>query len=170
MRRPKLLYKRIFWFRCSDYQEWLQNLRVRGSHIKTRLIYSTLYEGGLLTPSDRKLFSVYDSFLRLDIHQNKADINSKFQCKLPRDYYFSRLNPYVAEHDLFSKYFRPLYSSHLKRTGYVQDSSVQVFEVSKSSLIAQALQLSRQCGVKPSYLVNMEVSDIEIYINSLHSY
>ena len=79
--------------------------------------------GGLLTPSDRKLFSVYDSFLRLDIHKNKADINSKFQCKLPRDYYFSRLDPYVAEHDPFSKYFRSLYSSYLKRTGFVQDIS-----------------------------------------------
>ena len=170
MRRPKLFYKRIFWFRCSDYQEWLQNPRVRGSHIKTRLIYSTLYEGGLLTPSDRKLFSVYDSFLRLDIHENKADINSKFQCKLPRDYYFCRLDPYVAEHDPFCKYFRPLYSSHLKRTGLVQDSSEQVVKTSKSSLVAQALQLSRQRGVKPPYLANMDVSDIEIYINSLHSY
>ena len=49
-------------------------------------------------------------------------------------------------------------------------NSEKVVKISKSSLIAQALQLSRQHGVKPPYLVNMEVSDIEIYINSLHLY
>lgn len=169
LRRPKLHYKRIFWFRCSDYQEWLQSPRVRGNHFKTRFLYSTIYEGGFLTAADRQLFKIYDSFLRLDIYQNTANINTKFQCKFPRDYYFNRLELYFSERDPLTIDFQPLWGWYRKKKT-VQDSSGQVQNnISKSVLIAQALQLSRKYNIKPPYLASMKPLDIKKFINSLHA-
>ena len=168
MRRPKLIYKRIFWFRCSDYQDWLNNPRARGNHLKTRFVYSTIYEGGLLTAADRRLFEVYDSFLRLDIHANTADINTMYQCKLSQDYYFKRLSQYFPQHDPLSKDYEPLWGWY-RRKKSVLDSPRQMEDdkLSKTQLIAIALQKSREQKIKPPYFARMETYQIKEFIKNI---
>lgn len=165
MRRPKLYYKRIFWFRCSDYQEWLQNPRARGSHIKTRYIYSTVYEGGLLNAADRQLFKVYDSFARLDKVYGGALINSMFQCKLPKDYYF-RLLHYFPQFDPFSKKYEPLYCYYRKIKVAIKSNNVHHLELDKPALIKQALDISRSKNIKAPYFRGMTEQAIKQFIDN----
>ncbi len=66
MRRPKLRWKRIYWMKAYDYNEWLNNPRDRTSHWKTRLAHSFDYEGGALNRADKRLFDAFNSFARLD--------------------------------------------------------------------------------------------------------
>lgn len=82
MRRPKLVYKRIYWFTAADYFAWSQNIRDRGSHFKTRFAYACDYEGGRLTKADKRLFNVFDSFARLDYKATTDRVRSSLQCPL----------------------------------------------------------------------------------------
>lgn len=167
MRRPKLHYKRIFWFRCSDYQEWLQNPRARGNHIKTRFLYATIYEGGFLSTADRQLFKVYDSFARLDKKYGGAKINTMFQCKLPRDYYF-RLLHYYPQFDPLSKKYEPLYCYYYKPKNLKQNLASHQIN-NNTNLVGLALSLARKHNLKPPYLRGMTEVAIKQYIAKLQS-
>ena len=164
MRRPKLFYKRIFWMRCNDYIEWQKNTRVRGNHIKTRLIYATVYEGGLLTKSDRQLFNIYDSFKRLDKEYDGSLINTYWQCKLPRDYYFERLSIYYSQNDPLSKDYQPLWGWYKKQKSLQKLSPIQQQDFNKSDLIREALRIARRNNLKPPYFKSMSVDEINQYI------
>ncbi len=175
MRRPKLLYKRIFWFRCSDYHEWQNNPRVRGNHFKTRFVFSTIYEGGLLSTLDKKIFEIFDSFKRLDKKHSGDRIETYWQCKLAKDYYFQRLICYVSERDPLSKKYQPLWGYYAREKPL---KTQQVFNkldealsdmnsegvVSKTELIAQALGVARKAKVKPPYFKNMSEQEIAAFI------
>lgn len=69
LRRPRLVYKRIYWFKDEDYNFWIQNVKDRTSHFRTRFAYAFLYEGGFLTKQDKMVFSVFNSFDRLDVRE-----------------------------------------------------------------------------------------------------
>ena len=169
MRRPKLHYKRIYWFRCSDYQQWLYNPRVRGNHIKTRLIFATIYEGGFLSVADKLLFLIYDSFARLDKSHGGANIQTMFQCKLPKDYYFNLPN-YRPQHDPMSKKYEKHYCTYKinKRNKTVKQQQ-QNKQLNTQELIKLALQTARQSNVKPPYFKKMNDADILAFINKCKS-
>ena len=158
--------------RCNDYVEWQRNTKVRGNHVKTRLIYATLYEGGFLTKADKQLFNIYDSFKRLDKQYHTALINTYWQCKLPFDYYFDKLSNYYREADPLSKYYQPLWGWYrkLKKQPLYQPSIIDnLTTFNKSQLIKQALQIARSNNVKPPYFKSMPVSEIVKYISTNNS-
>lgn len=76
LRRPKLTYKRIYWFKDEDYNFWLQNVRDRTSHFRTRFAYAFLYEGGFLSKQDAMVFALFNSFDRLDARQQTDHIRA----------------------------------------------------------------------------------------------
>lgn len=76
MRRPRLVYKRIYWFTDEDYNFWLQNTRDRTSHFRTRFAYAFKYEGGFLSKSDKQIFGAFNSFDRLDLNVQKDHVRS----------------------------------------------------------------------------------------------
>ena len=164
MRRPKLFYKRIFWFRSSDYQEWLKNPRARGNHVKTRLIYATIYEGGMLTFFDKELFKIYNSFKRLDKEYGGALINTFHQCKLPRDYYFQRLSDYSSIEDPFSKDYQSLWGWYLPIRKKQLQNNIKFIGKSKTELVSTALSISRGKNMKAPYFKNMSVEQIQNFI------
>ena len=165
MRRPKLIYKRIFWFRCSDYQEWMKNFSVKGNHIKTRLIYSTFYEGGFLTVADKKLFEIYDSFKRLDKNHDVPNINTYWQCKLPKDYYFQKLGCNYSEiDDPYSNKNQPLWGWYLKNKSKKAQQINNYNFTNKADLISVALKISRNKNISPPYFKNMDSKQIQEFI------
>lgn len=169
MRRPKLYYKRIFWFRCSDFQEWLRNPRARGNHIKTRLVYSTLYEGGFLTPADRQVFKIYDSFKRLDKKFDGALIETYWQCRLPKNYYYE-LTFYHPELDPVHKKYQPVWGWYrkLKKSEeiVINKNSVQSLNKTKTELISLALTVARRKNIKPPYFKSMDDNSIRQFIEN----
>ena len=166
MRRPKLFYKRIFWFRSSDYQEWLKNSRARGNHLKTRLIYATIYEGGMLDSFDKQLFKIYDSFKRLDKKYGGALINTFYQCKLSKDYYFQRLSDYSSVNDPFSKDYQPLWGWYLSINKKQKQNNNIKLTISKTELVSSALSISRLKNIKAPYFKNMSVEQIQNFIKT----
>lgn len=83
MRRPRLVYKKIYWFKDEDYNFWIQNIKDRTSHFRTRFAYAFLYEGGFLSKSDRLVFDMFNSFDRLDIRESSDHIRAP-SCDLIR--------------------------------------------------------------------------------------
>ena len=172
MRRPKLVYKNIYWFRSSDYQEWKNNPRDRGNIFKTRFAYATQTESGFLTKSDKQLFNIYDSFKRLDKKYDGALINSYFQCRFPKDYYFDKLGKnYESVNDPLSRFY--IYNPPVLEKSESQISSqlfnkknldVIINSNDKSSLIKEALNISRKKHLKPPYFKSMDVESIKNYI------
>lgn len=171
MRRPKLKYKKIFWFRCSDYQLWLANPKARGSFLKTKFVFSTIYEGGLLSPSDKRLFDVYDSFDRLDNSTKHVNIRSLHVCKLPIDYYFERLNNYTLAIDPLSKHYDSSIFPKYVPSPVVASSESNLVRrqnfssTSRKQLIGRALKSCRANNIKPPYFKNMTIEQIKSYIN-----
>ena len=172
MRRPKLVYKTIYWFRSCDYQEWKNNSRVRGNPIKTRFAFATQTESGFLSESDKQLFKIYDSFKRLDKKYDGSLINTMWQCKLPRDYYFNRLGLlYLSENDPLSKdyvYSPPIFVRKKKDIVDRNDKSLGVEILksnSKSALIKEALNIARRNHLKAPYFKAMKVEQIRDYIS-----
>jgi hypothetical protein len=82
LKRPRLFWKKIYWFTADDYCHWLMNIRDQTSHFKTRFAYSFQYEGGLLNQADRKLFDCFNSFSRLDYELPKDRIRLTFSSPL----------------------------------------------------------------------------------------
>lgn len=80
LRRPKLHYKRIYWFKAADYNDWIEDRRARTSHFKTRFQFCCDYEGGFLNQSDRVLFDCFNSFARLDEVSPYASVHSSQEC------------------------------------------------------------------------------------------
>lgn len=164
MRRPKLFWKRVYWFRASDYMHWLSNIKDRGSHFKARFAYGFKYEGGLLTPSDKQLFKVFDSFSRLDRVRSGAKIVSMHQCRLPRDYYFERLlnyhpalDPFSPKHQFEFGWFRRVKLPAAKFPG-------QDFPLDRSALIRRALALARSKGLSAPYFKDLPEYEIQKFI------
>ena len=174
MRRPKLFWKRIFWFRCSDYQEWLRNPRAKGNHIKTRLVWATIYEGGMLSDLDRKIFNIFDSFKRLDKRHGGDKIETYWQCKLPKNYYFEKLSLYLPQLDPLSKEYESLwgyYSKQLTKAQRVLKNLDKVLAdtdkvVTKTELIAQALSVARRKKIKAPYFKSMSEEQIKRFIEN----
>lgn len=173
MRRPKLFYKRIFWFRCSDYHEWQHNPKARGNHFKTRFVYSTIYEGGLLSPADKMIFNIFDSFKRLDKKYDGSDIKTIWHCNLPKDYYFQRLLCYVPQRDPLSKDYQSLWGYYSKRKSLKKQQVLNKLDkalsdtdkfVTKTELIAQALSVARRNKIKAPYFKSMSEQEIQDFI------
>lgn len=165
LRRPKLAWKKIYWFRAADYNHWLQNTKDRGSHLKARFAYAFKYEGGLLTPSDRQLFNVFNSFARLDkVTAGESKIITRWHCKLPKDYYFNKFSNYCPQLDPFSKLYQPLYGWY-HRVVVVEKIEI-VPSSSRSSLIKKALALSRSKGISAPYFKSMPEIEIHKFISS----
>lgn len=76
MRRPKLVYKKIYWFKDEDYNFWLQNVKDRTSHFRTRFAYAFLYEGGFLSATDKMVFGMFNSFDRLDVREQRDHVRA----------------------------------------------------------------------------------------------
>lgn len=164
LRRPRLFWKRIYWFRAADYFYWLQNPRDRGSHFKARFAYSFKYEGGLLSPADKQLFNVFNSFSRLDkASSSVAKIVMRGRCMLPKDYYFERLESYKSEFDPFSHCYQPLWGYWCKVSRSVSPSIVPV---DRSTLIRQALALARSRGISAPYFKDLPESEVRKFISS----
>jgi hypothetical protein len=66
LRRPKLVYKQIYWLSSEDYNILLRNPRDMSNPFKLRWAYAAKSDNGWLTLSDRLLFEVFNSFRRLD--------------------------------------------------------------------------------------------------------
>lgn len=175
MKRPKLHWKAIHWFRASDYQDWLNNPRDRSNSLKTRFQYATKTENGLLSIADKMIFSIFDSFTRLDFLNplsfqsvNKSSfVFTKWHCKLPKDYYFSRLLLYSPRLDPFSKIYQPL-CGYWRRSAKKKLESVWGVEApNKNSLIREAIQLVKKKGIKSApRFKDMELSELQHWINS----
>lgn len=82
LRRPRLHYKRIYWFKAADYNDWVEDRRARTSHFKTRFSFCCDYEGGFLNQSDRVLFGCFNSFARLDEVSPQASIHTNQECRI----------------------------------------------------------------------------------------
>ena len=170
MRRPKLLYKVIYWFRCSDYQEWKNNPRDRGNPFKTRFSYATQTESGFLSKADKQLFSIYDSFKRLDKKYDGALINTMYQCKLPKDYYFNYLDDYCSKRDPLSRFYEPENIQYFRRRKKIKvvENSLEgkpiALKKDKSLLIREALNIARRNQIKAPYFKSMDVAEIKEYI------
>lgn len=161
LRRPKLFWKRVYWFRASDYMHWLSNVKDRGSHFKARFAYGFKYEGGLLTPADQQLFKVFDSFSRLDRVRSGVTIHTMHSCKLPKDYYLQRLENYHSEFDPLSKKYQELFGwFRLAVAPKIPINDV----VDRSVLIKQALALARRKGISAPYFKSMAESEIQKFI------
>ena len=165
LRRPRLAWKRIYWFRAADYMNWLQNTKDRGSHLKARFAYSFKYEGGFLSPSDRQLFNVFNSFARLDKASiGQSQIITRWHCKLPNDYYFNKLPNYYKELDPFAKCYQPLYGWYRRVISPI--SEVKATSLNRSSLIKKALAIARSKGISAPYFKSMEELEIRRFIAS----
>ncbi|MGK7893255.1 MAG: hypothetical protein AB4372_06400 [Xenococcus sp. (in: cyanobacteria)] len=165
MRRPKLVYKVIYWFRCSDYQQWKDDPRVRGNPFKTRFAFATITESGFLTECDKYIFNIYDSFKRLDKEYGGALINTMYQCKLPKDYYFERFGSlYISQNDPLSKNYVYDPPKVLKKKSDDRSGEVSSESLDKSSLIKQALDIARKNNIRPPYFKAMKVEDIKGFI------
>lgn len=170
LRRPRLFWKRVYWFRAADYFRWLHNPLDYGSHFKARFAYAFMYEGGPLTFADKQLFKCFDSFSRLDVkHLKKTPlIKTLHRCDLSKDYYLDRLNIYCRELDPMSKFYQPfygIYSKNLKlQTSY--DNPVVESAFSRTALIRQALSLARNKGITAPYLKTMDDKQIQSFIRS----
>jgi Zonular occludens toxin (Zot) len=156
LRRPKLIYKRIYSFNAWDYNEWINNPRARSSHFKTRFTYSFAYEGGFLTPSDRMLFKAFNSFARLDSSVSHS---------------LSTLRRYdFSIQDLARFHFdRPALDSVPPLLGtsesVVVDSCLPSFD--RRSAIASILSFHRSKGTKPPYLQPMSDGKIKLMYEQL---
>lgn len=167
LRRPKLFWKRIYWFRAADYQYWQQNARDRGSHFKARFAYGFKYEGGLLTPSDKQVFNIFNSFSRLDRARpgSVAKIVMRCRCVLPSDYYFNLLAAdYHPSLDPFSRCYQPEYGWFRSRSrpSPLSDQPVE----QRSSLIRRALGIARAKGVSAPFFKDMPEAEIHSFIRS----
>lgn len=168
MRRPKLFWKRVYWFRASDYQHWQQNIKDRGSHFKARFAYGFKYEGGLLTPSDSQLFKVFDSFSRLDRVGSGTQIISMHQCKLPKDYYFNKLSLYDPALDPLSKRYQSLYGWYRPFAAVLIDKQPLPESFSRAELIRRGLALARAKGISAPYFKDLSDREIKSFL-SIHS-
>ena len=90
MKRPKLVWKTIHWFKANSYWNWQSNVRDKDNPWKTRFAYAFRTISGFLSPSDVQLFKVFDSFNRLDSSQSLSKIHTLYKCNLPDDYYLGK--------------------------------------------------------------------------------
>ena len=164
MRRPKLFWKRVYWFRAADYMHWQQNIKDRGSHFKARFAYGFKYEGGLLTAADKQLFKVFDSFSRLDQVRPGAKIVSMFQCRFPKDYYLKSLNLYHPAIDPLSPKYQPVYGFYRKQI--IKEISSTYQQIDTSILIKKALAIARKKGISAPYFKSMPEAEIQKFINT----
>ncbi len=175
LRRPSLKFKRIYWFRASDYMDWLRNPRARGSHFKTKFVFSTMYEGGFLTKADRQLFKIYDSFKRLDKEYDGARIVSMFQCVLPSGYFLRlksseeypgspKLLPY-AYHYNQAKLSQSIASMQKADSISSETDSIASMQKPKKFYIKKGLQIARDKGINPPYFSDMTISEIESFLS-----
>lgn len=154
LRRPKLVFKNIYWFKACDYLHWLSNPRDRSSYFKKRFAYSIKGEEGTLSISDKQLFKVFNSFNRLDYSKVPAKIVTRDKCFIPNDFYFNNLNIYLPQFDPFSKKYQPLWGYYsLKKSVAVSDHTQNQ---NLDSLIKQALALSRAKNIKPPFFKSMK--------------
>lgn len=86
-KRPSMKWKRIYFMKCADYNEWLQDRRARRSHWKTRIGYAFDYHGGVITKTDKMLFDCFDSFSRLDTNKSMDRIHTTHSCPYQPQYH-----------------------------------------------------------------------------------
>lgn len=72
-RRPRLVWKYYSFFKANAYWHWVSNPKARASAIRTWMAaFDTQW--GPLGPSDTLLFSVFNSFARLDFEKSSNSI------------------------------------------------------------------------------------------------
>lgn len=155
MRRPKLFWKRIYWFRAADYFQWLYNPRDRSSHFKARFSYGFKYLGGPMCFSDKYLFNVFNSFGKPGSTKAPGFAVSRHRCCLPKDYYFNRLQGYRPECDPFTKRYEPIYGYYRKTFAPVVSTAPK-----KNELVRQALAVARSQKIRAPYFGGMSENAI----------
>ena len=122
----------------------------------------------MLTKADKQIFKIYDSFKILDKKYGGALINTFWQCKLPKDYYFIRLEKYQKENAPLSKFYiynpHSLFKEKLKKDSTKHIDKVESLIKDKSILIREALELARRVNVRAPYFKNMSEEDIYLFI------
>lgn len=148
LRRPRLFWKRIYWFSAWDYNYWVNDPRARSSHFKTRYAYSFSYEGGWLNAADLQIFKAFDSFNRLDRDNGSGKIKTLQRCDLPVGYYFDA---------------KPI---DLSFTPASAKSEVSQLSTDKTVLIRQALAIARQKNLKAPYFRSLTTEQIQTFIKT----
>lgn len=69
LRRPRLVWKKYFYFDAEDYAAWDKDTKNKRNHIKTQFQYAFRTSQGLLNDSDIQLFKCFRSFSRLEKQQ-----------------------------------------------------------------------------------------------------
>jgi hypothetical protein len=138
LKRPRLLWKNIFWFKAGDYYNWLQNLRDKSSYFKTRFAYSFKCISGPLNAADKQLFKVFDSFSRLDFSKEKSAIHTLFKCDLPQTYYLEKLGKnYLPCLDPFTRVYSP--------------GKVSLLPGQSKDIMSEALTIAKYCKNPPFF-------------------
>ena len=88
--------------------------------------------------------------------------------KLPKDYYFIRLEKYQKENAPLSKFYiynpHSLFKEKLKKNLTKHIDKVESLIKDKSILIREALELARRVNVRAPYFKNMSEEDIYLFI------
>jgi len=171
LRRPRLKWKSIYWFKAASYLDWLRTPRDRDNPIKTRWSYSTDSESGVLSPADKKVFGLYDSFARLD-GENSFSLSSRGLIEAENHNRIKTLREYRT--DLHPLYF------YKQKQFFPVDTGVQVLSRasnvvslttpdSQSNLVKQAISLARAKQIKSApYFKSMSSAELNSWI-SKHS-
>lgn len=148
LRRPKLFWKRIYWFTAWNYNFWVNDPRARSAHFKTRFAHAFKYEGGFLTQADKALFKAFDSFNRLDLTSSGDVIRTLARCDLPKDYYFNA---------------KPLEFLH---TPAAAKPEVSAPRSPRSQMIRQALNLAKKKQISAPFFKQMPDAQIQAFIDA----
>jgi len=163
LRRPKLVWKRIYWMTAWDYNYWVNDPRARSSHFKTRFAYGFSYEGGFLNRADKLLFRAFNSFSRLDQVKSRDVIRTLQRCELPADYFYrSAASEVEASSIVVPAADLQSVDNHQCRVPQLQVTS------SRSQLIRSALALARSRKIEAPYFKSLTDSEIKAFI-SKHS-
>ena len=104
----------------------------------------------------------------MDKEYGGALINTFWQCKPPKDYYFIRLGKYKKENDSLSKFYiynpHRLFKENLKKDLTKHIDKVKSLIKDKSILIREALELPKRVNVRAPYFKNMSEEDIYLFI------
>lgn len=147
LRRPKLIWKRIYWFTAWNYNFWVEDPKARSSHFKTRFAHAFLYEGGFLNAADRALFRAFDSFNRLDTSASGDVIRTLARCDLPKDYFYNA---------------KPIEISH---TPAAAKKEVAAPRSARSQMIRTALSLARKNQIEPPFFKKLSDTEIQAFID-----
>lgn len=156
LKRPRMILKRVYWFKAGIYYQWLSNIQHRNNYFKTKFAYAVNVEEGSLSVADKLIFDIYTSFSRLE-SLRECKINTIHQCVLPKDYFINNKN-----YDIDFKIGEvEVKSKDKKIVNFVSNSN------NKINLIGTAIKLAKKNGIKNlPYFKSMSISEIELWISN----